>query len=88
MKCDSQTLSNMRSSSHLLPDPGGEVVRSLLDEIERLQAISDAAELFCAVPPDDMADSMPFQQYTTAGDCRLLVATLRSSTEAETTDGE
>lgn len=29
----------MRSASYLLPDPGGEVVRSCLDEIERLQAL-------------------------------------------------
>ena len=28
----------MRGASYLLPDPGGEVVRELLDEIERLQA--------------------------------------------------
>lgn len=26
----------MRTASHLLPDPGGEVVRELLDEVERL----------------------------------------------------
>lgn len=28
----------MRKASHLLPDPGGEVVRTLLDEIEYLRA--------------------------------------------------
>lgn len=28
-----------RTCSHLLPDPGGEVVREVLDEIERLRAI-------------------------------------------------
>jgi len=28
----------MRTCSHLLPDPGGEVVRELLDEVERLHA--------------------------------------------------
>lgn len=28
----------MRSASYLLPDPGGEVVRECLDEIERLKA--------------------------------------------------
>lgn len=29
----------IRKCSYLLPDPGGEVVRELLDEIERLQQI-------------------------------------------------
>jgi hypothetical protein len=28
----------MRKCSHLLPDPGGEVVRECLDEIERLRS--------------------------------------------------
>lgn len=31
----------MRTCSHLLPDPGGEVVRDLLNEVERLTAIVD-----------------------------------------------
>jgi hypothetical protein len=31
-------INKQRSCSHLLPPPGGEVVRSLLDEIEKLQA--------------------------------------------------
>jgi len=29
----------MRICSHLLPDPGGEVVRECLDEIERLREV-------------------------------------------------
>jgi len=41
-------------------------------EIERLQAIADAADAFLAEPPEGMADLMPFSQYTTAGDCRAL----------------
>lgn len=48
------------------------VLTAAADEIERLQAIEDAAEAFLAVPPDGMADRMPFAQYTTAGDCREL----------------
>ena len=36
----------MRGASYLLPDPGGEVVRELLDEIERLQAeVAKAKEI-------------------------------------------
>lgn len=31
-------IEKMRKCSYLLPDPGGEVVREVLDEIERLQA--------------------------------------------------
>ena len=37
-------IERMRMCSHLLPDPGGEVVRECLDEIERL----NAAMLFVA----------------------------------------
>ena len=32
-------IGKIRKCSHLLPDPGGEVVRELLDEIERLRAL-------------------------------------------------
>lgn len=32
-----EKIKSMRASSYLLPDPGGEVVRELLDEVERLQ---------------------------------------------------
>lgn len=35
---DAAKLKKMRVCSHLLPDPGGEVVRECLDEIERLMA--------------------------------------------------
>lgn len=34
---DQDKIRLMRGASYLLPDPGGEVVRELLDEIERLQ---------------------------------------------------
>lgn len=34
-------LNNMRSASYLLPDPGGEVVRTLIHEIDRLRAAID-----------------------------------------------
>ncbi len=40
-----ETIDRMRRSSPLLPPPGGEVVRELLDEIERLQNRSVAASL-------------------------------------------
>ena len=49
-----------------------ELVQLMADEIERLQAIAEAADFFLAQPPDDMPDDMPFHQYTTAGDCRDL----------------
>ncbi len=32
-----EKITKMRTCSHLLPDPGGEVVRECLDEIERLR---------------------------------------------------
>jgi hypothetical protein len=35
---DQSKISKFRAGSHLLPPPGGEVVRNLLDEIEKLQA--------------------------------------------------
>ena len=41
-------------------------------KIERLQAVMDAADAFLADPPEDMHDRMPFNQQTTAGDCRVL----------------
>jgi len=40
----------MRTCSHLLPDPGGEVVRELLDEVERRLKDADlhgTADLRC-----------------------------------------
>lgn len=46
----------IRTCSYLLPDPGGEVVRGLLDEIERLRA--EVARL------TQVHESMP-----DAGDC-------------------
>lgn len=45
-----ESITQMRNASYLLPDPGGEVVRSLLCEIERLQDLlirrTSAPELF------------------------------------------
>lgn len=42
---DQDKIRLMRGASYLLPDPGGEVVRELLDEIERLQnGIPEAPE--------------------------------------------
>jgi hypothetical protein len=35
-----ERLKKIRICSHLLPDPGGEVVRELLDEIERLKELT------------------------------------------------
>lgn len=32
-----EQINKMRACSHLLPDPGGEVVRECLDEVERLR---------------------------------------------------
>lgn len=34
---DQETINKMRSSSYLLPDPGGAVVRECLEEIERMK---------------------------------------------------
>jgi len=42
----------MRSCSHLLPDPGGEVVRECLDEIERLRSVLSSVELATQVASD------------------------------------
>ena len=50
-----------------------DAVRKLDEEVGQIQAIADAAEAFRAKPPDDMEDRIPFQQYTTAGDCRKLL---------------
>ena len=33
------TINKMRASSYLLPDPGGEVVRECLTEIERMKCV-------------------------------------------------
>ena len=42
---ESVNIKKMRASSYLLPDPGGEVVRECLDEIERLRgALEDIAD--------------------------------------------
>ena len=49
---------------------------------DRLQAIADAAESFRAVPPEGLADNVPFQQYTTVADCRALV---KAFSDAENT---
>lgn len=53
------------------PAPEGKYV--LYEDMESLKAVMDAADAFLAEPPADMPDSMPFHQYTTAGDCRALV---------------
>jgi hypothetical protein len=55
------------------------LVGDLWREVQRLRKIEDAlrnlcnaSEEFLAQPPDDMPDSRPFSQPTTAGDCREL----------------
>jgi FtsZ-binding cell division protein ZapB len=44
----------------------------LRQEVERLRAVMDAADAFLAEPPEDMCAWVPFNQYTTAEDCRKL----------------
>lgn len=50
-------------------------------EIERLQAVMDAADAFLAEPPEDMKERHPFNQYTTAGDCRALSEAYRKASD-------
>lgn len=38
MSIEPRAIPHMRAASYLLPDPGGSVVRDLLDEVERLQS--------------------------------------------------
>ncbi len=40
--------------------------------IEALGKLEFAAAAFEAAPPDDMKSGLPFNQYTTVEDCRLL----------------
>jgi hypothetical protein len=45
-----EEINKQRGCSHLLPSPGGEVVRSLLDEIEAMQkGSSEGTKKFCQV---------------------------------------
>jgi len=47
---DKTTRDKMRMASHLLPDPGGEVVRECLDEIDRLHTqIHEAKTALCSI---------------------------------------
>jgi hypothetical protein len=50
---DEDMINKMRKCSYLLPDPGGEVVRECLDEIERLRkALLDITEPIAAMHRD------------------------------------
>lgn len=40
--------------------------------LDLLGDVMNAADAFLAEPPEDMQDNAPFNQYTTAGDCRAL----------------
>lgn len=55
MKID---IERQRRASYLLPDPGGEVVRGLLDEIERLRRFEDACTRLGLGPRQTMDDLM------------------------------
>lgn len=54
-------------------------------EIDRLQAVMDAADAFLAQPPEGMKEWLPFHQSTTAGDCRALCEAYRKASEAAET---
>jgi hypothetical protein len=55
------------------------VITKAADKIERLQAVKDAAQAFLTEPPIGLNDNVPCQQYTTAGDCRRLLAAFRAA---------
>ena len=65
---------------HELDDDSGTVdaaidlITNLETERDTLQTIADAADPFRAVPSKPMRDDEPFNQYTTAGDCKTLDA--------------
>ena len=46
------------------------LMQLLIDEVELLRAVMDAADAFLALPPEDLRGGLPFNQYTTADDCR------------------
>ena len=60
-----------------------ELLKRQQAEIVRLRAVMDAADAFVTQPPDDMPDEIPFNQYTTAGDCRALNKAYREAAEAK-----
>lgn len=56
-------ISKMRAASHALPDPGGEVVRACLDEIERLaKLLNDAVQTISVCKPPDPPTADPFPE--------------------------
>ena len=57
----------------VLTDMAREIER-LRSRVKTLLAVMDAASPFLALPPEKMQDTTPFNQYTTAGDCRALNA--------------
>jgi len=46
---DQREIDKQRRCSHILPPPGGEVVRALLDEIEQLQSQPEGDIAYCQV---------------------------------------
>lgn len=52
-----EQITKMRTCSHLLPDPGGEVVRECLDEIELLRKICVAL-----IEADERGQGLPWQE--------------------------
>jgi hypothetical protein len=51
------------------------------DGVDMLRDLSDAADRFMAEPPERVADGVPYHQYTTAGDCRVLSEAMRLTYE-------
>ncbi len=42
------------------------------DGVDMLRDLADAADRFMAEPPKHVEDGVPYHQYTTASDCRVL----------------
>lgn len=68
-------IKKMRACSPLLPDPGGEVVRECLDEIERLRTVAEqlaaAAHLVLMRAQEQPG---PFKQLIDAGSLQEALA--------------
>lgn len=53
-------ITKIRHCSYLLPDPGGEVVRELCDEIEQLRSARDEARAFIVAEYNKFYDYHPW----------------------------
>ena len=73
---DKATRDRMRVSSHLLPPPGGEVVRELLDELDKeytLEDIETITILANAIRDKELADLNVDLRPFSDGDIRCVI---------------